>query len=128
MGAAREEFCLYERPARKALAHPEVRLRRAAVRLDRHALSIARVASDRPINESFIFVDAAAHEHQVALFRGAALHLALEVGHGLQRSTNHHQPARIFVESVDDAWSKIAVLRSELGKTREQPVHGRAAL
>src|SRR5437763_17033248 len=75
MGATGEQERLHEGPTAKAFAHPEMRLRGAALASDCHALPVARVTPDRAVDQAFLFFDRAAQQDQVALFDAAALHL-----------------------------------------------------
>src|SRR5689334_6256994 len=68
------EQCFGECPTAQAIAYPEMRLCRATVRADRHALSIARVASDWSVDHALVFVEAAPNQQQVALLGRPTLH------------------------------------------------------
>ena len=107
--AARKQLRLDQRPVAEALAHPEVGLRGATLHAHSHALSIARVTSDRPIDQRLVLAEVAAHQQQVAFLRRAALHLTLQIGRGTQGAADDHQAGGVFIEPVHDAGPQVAL-------------------
>jgi hypothetical protein len=93
-------------------------------RLDhRHLLAVARVASERGVDEPRVRRDVAVHEGEVAPVDGADLY---RLGQSRLRAVvlrDHHQTRGVLVEPVHDAWTVLPLQGAELACVREQRVH-----
>ena len=74
----------------------------------RHALAIARMAGDRPLDAAGRRRRYPPDDRIVAALDPAHAELAGEAHMGAIALGDHHQPAHLLVEAMDDAWPQHA--------------------
>lgn len=75
---------------------------------DSHGLSDGGVLADRLLNHTTDTIEIAMYHRQIGLEGGACFKLACDGPVGFIGLGYHHDPCRVFIEPVDNAWAKLA--------------------
>ena len=93
--------------------------------VQRHALAVAQVPSDRRVYGARVLRQVAAEQRDVGAVDVAPLHGRDEAPVGLVAARHDQQPGRVLVEPVDDAGAHLVSAAGALG---DEPLRERAVL